>query len=83
MLRPGFAAMVDKLDTVQEQIDAFRPQIEMLIYWENLTNTISKLYDLVTESSMDFLCRIYLVPGSVQLFFLMVYFDLVGPGRRV
>jgi hypothetical protein len=81
VLRPGFVSMVDGLDSVQEQIDAFRPQIELLIYWENLTNTLSMLE--LFNRSMDLFDLIYVVPCALQLFVLVVYFDSVGFGRSI
>jgi hypothetical protein len=76
-LRPGFVGMVDGMDSVQAQIDAFRPQIEMLIYWENLTNTLS-IYFIANIPSMDPIDCVYLVSRAIQLFFLLVHLDLMG-----
>jgi len=46
-LRPGFETFVDRIDAIQIQIDAFRPQIEMLIYYENVTNTITWTFSIL------------------------------------
>lgn len=40
MFRPGFTALAMTADSIQAQIEAFKPMIEQIIYWENLTNTL-------------------------------------------